>query len=79
MIAAADQPAITVRGLRKSYGPTEALRGIAFHARRGELFGFLGPNGAGKTTTIEILEGYLKRSDGVVSVLDSGPDRPTRR
>ena len=53
--------AIAVRGLRKSYGALEAVRGIDFEVRRGEVFGLLGPNGAGKTTTVEILEGYRKR------------------
>jgi ABC-2 type transport system ATP-binding protein len=71
-------PAITVRGLRKSYGATEVLRGIDFEVHTGEVFGFLGPNGAGKTTAIEILEGYRKRSAGEVSVLGIDPERPTR-
>ena len=51
-------PAIEVHGLRKAYGDFEAVRGIDFEVRRGEVFGLLGPNGAGKTTTVEILEGY---------------------
>ena len=51
-------PAIEVHGLRKAYGEHEAVRGIDFTVRRGEVFGLLGPNGAGKTTTVEILEGY---------------------
>ena len=71
-------PAIAVRGLRKSYGESEVLRGIDFEVHTGEVFGFLGPNGAGKTTAIEILEGYRKRSAGEVSVLGIDPARPTR-
>jgi ABC-type multidrug transport system ATPase subunit len=71
-------PAISVRGLRKSYGATEVLHGIDFDVQPGEVFGLLGPNGAGKTTTIEILEGYRERSAGAVSVFGADPGRPTR-
>ena len=70
--------AISVRGLRKSYGENEAVAGIDFEVAGGEVFGFLGPNGAGKTTTIEILEGYRERSDGEVAVLGVDPAAPTR-
>ena len=70
--------AISVRGLRKSYGENEAVRGIDFEVGSGEVFGFLGPNGAGKTTTIEILEGYRERSGGEVEVLGVDPGEPTR-
>jgi ABC-2 type transport system ATP-binding protein len=70
--------AITVSGLRKSYGDYEAVRGIDFEVSAGEVFGFLGPNGAGKTTTIEILEGYRERSAGEVLVLGADPAKPTR-
>jgi ABC-2 type transport system ATP-binding protein len=69
---------ISVRDLRKSYGDTEAVRGLRFDVSRGEIFGFLGPNGAGKTTTIEILEGYRERSAGDVQVLGTDPAHPTR-
>ena len=44
--------AITVAGLRKSYGSTEAIKGISFEVAEGEVFALLGPNGAGKTTTV---------------------------
>jgi ABC-2 type transport system ATP-binding protein len=70
--------AIAVRGLRKSYGPLEAVRGVDFEIKEGEVFGLLGPNGAGKTTTVEILEGYRSRDAGEVSVLGSDPQRPRR-
>jgi ABC-2 type transport system ATP-binding protein len=66
-------PVVSVRGLRKSYGDFEALRGIDFELRSGEVFGLLGPNGAGKTTTVEILEGYRTRDGGEVEVLGADP------
>jgi ABC-2 type transport system ATP-binding protein len=72
------EPAIVVRGLGKSYGATEVLRGIDFEVHANEVFGFLGPNGAGKTTTIEILEGYRERSAGDVVVLGADPGHPSR-
>ncbi len=67
--------AIEVRGLRKSYGAVEALRGIDFTHEEGEVLALLGPNGAGKTTTVEILEGYRKRSAGEVRVLGEDPEQ----
>ena len=69
---------IEVHGLRKTYGEFEAVRGIDFEVRRGEVFGLLGPNGAGKTTTVEILEGYRARSGGEVSVLGHDPGTRSR-
>jgi ABC-2 type transport system ATP-binding protein len=70
--------AIEVRGLRKSYGDNEAVRGLDFSVRRGEVFGLLGPNGAGKTTTVEILEGYRERTAGDVAVLGFDPQERAR-
>jgi ABC-2 type transport system ATP-binding protein len=67
--------AISVRGLRKSYGGLEAVRGVDFDIAQGEVFGLLGPNGAGKTTTVEILEGYRTRDAGEVTVLGHDPQR----
>jgi ABC-2 type transport system ATP-binding protein len=70
--------AVSVEGLHKRYGGLEALRGISFEIREGEVFSLLGPNGAGKTTTIEILEGYRSRDGGDVSVLGSPCARASR-
>ena len=70
---------IRVRGLRKSYGALEAVKGIDFEVRSGEVFGLLGPNGAGKTTTVEILEGLRPRSAGEVTVLNFDPDRQKQK
>jgi ABC-2 type transport system ATP-binding protein len=70
--------AIEVRGLRKSYGDVEAVRGIDLSVGVGEVFALLGPNGAGKTTTVEILEGYRGRSAGEVSVLGQDPAKRER-
>ncbi len=68
-----ETPAISVRGLRKSYDGVEAVRGIDLEVAEGEVFAMLGPNGAGKTTTVEILEGHRERTAGEVSVLGRDP------
>jgi len=65
--------AIVVNDLSKAYGAHEAVRGLTFSVRRGEVYGLLGPNGAGKTTTVEILEGHRRRDGGEVSVLGHDP------
>jgi ABC-2 type transport system ATP-binding protein len=72
------EPAISISGLRMSYGETEAVRGIDLEVVRGEIFAFLGPNGAGKTSTVEILEGYRRRTGGEVSVLGEDPEHAGR-
>lgn len=68
-----------MHGLRKSYDDFEAVKGIDFDVRSGEVFGLLGPNGAGKTTTVEILEGLRGRTSGDVTVLNYDPDRQKRQ
>jgi ABC-2 type transport system ATP-binding protein len=73
-----ERNAVEVRGLRKSYDGVEAVRGIDFDLRSGEVFGLLGPNGAGKTTTVEILVGYRRRDAGEVRVLGADPERAAR-
>ena len=74
----ADETAISVRGLRKSYGGRPAVDGLDLDIRRGEVFALLGPNGAGKTTTVEILEGFRQRDAGEVRVLGVDPARGSR-
>ncbi|MCW2517099.1 MAG: daunorubicin resistance transporter ATP-binding subunit [Mycobacterium sp.] len=56
--------AVTVDGIRKSFGDVEAVRGISFEVERGEVLAVLGPNGAGKTTTVNILSTLTKPDRG---------------
>lgn len=65
--------AITVAGLRKTYGATVALDGLELAVARGEVHGFLGPNGSGKTTTIRILLGLLHADGGTIRLLGGDP------
>jgi len=59
---------IEAHDLRRAFKHKEAVAGISFTARRGEIFGLLGPNGAGKTTTIRILTGQIDPSGGSAMV-----------
>jgi ABC-2 type transport system ATP-binding protein len=71
---------ITVAGLRKNYGPVQAVRDVSFTVGQGEILALLGPNGAGKTTTLEILEGFRSRDGGDADVLGYDPgDRASGR
>ena len=73
------QAIISVRDLRKKYGDFEAVKGISFEVKEGEIFGLLGPNGAGKSTTLEIIETLREKTSGVVLVdgydLDKDPEQ----
>jgi ABC-2 type transport system ATP-binding protein len=60
---------LTVTNLKKSYGDFQAVRGVSFAVKSGEVFGILGPNGAGKTSTLEMIEGLRDITEGTV-VLD---------
>jgi ABC-2 type transport system ATP-binding protein len=64
---------ISVKGLKKRYGATQAVNGVDLEISQGEIFALLGPNGAGKTTTVEILEGFRNRDSGDVKVLGFDP------
>ena len=66
---ALDDRVIHVRDVRKAYGDVQAVDGVSFEVRRGEIFGLLGPNGAGKTTTVEMLEGLRVPDAGELTVL----------
>ena len=70
--------AITVSGLRKTYGSFVAVDDVDLQVEGGEVFAFLGPNGAGKTTTIDILTGAQRRTSGTVSVLGRDPQNDER-
>lgn len=54
---------VEVKNLKKRYGDTQAVDGVSFSVKKGEIFGILGPNGAGKTTTLEMME-TLRPIDG---------------
>jgi len=65
---AAEELAIALTGVSKSYGRRSAVRNLTLEILRGEIFAFLGPNGAGKTTTIKMIVGLLKPNAGTVEV-----------
>jgi ABC-2 type transport system ATP-binding protein len=67
--------AISVSGLTKRYGHTQALDGLDLTVRTGEVHGFLGPNGAGKSTTIRILLGLHRADGGTATLLGGDPWR----
>lgn len=73
---------ITVQNLTKTYGNFEAVKGISFEVKEGEIFGLLGPNGAGKSTTLEIMETLRSKTSGKVTIagldLDQHPNEIKR-
>ncbi|WP_106507331.1 ABC transporter ATP-binding protein [Brachybacterium timonense] len=73
------EPALSLRGLRKSFDGTEVVHGISLDVPRGSFYGIVGPNGAGKTTTLSMATGLLRPTDGTAHVLGvdmwAEPDR----
>jgi len=67
-MTASDVTTIEVRSLAKRFGDVQAVAGIDFDVRKGELFGFLGPNGAGKSTTINMLIGLARPDAGAIRI-----------
>ncbi|MEM9531845.1 MAG: ABC transporter ATP-binding protein [Pseudomonadota bacterium] len=59
---------ITIKNLRKDFGPLTAVRDLSFNVPEGQVLGFLGPNGAGKSTTMKMICGFLTPTAGTVSV-----------
>ena len=75
------EPAIVVRGLRKSFGEKEAVAGIDLEIAHGSFAGLVGPNGAGKTTSLSMMTGLLRPDSGqvVVNGLDVWADPPAAK
>ncbi|HUG61034.1 MAG TPA: sugar ABC transporter ATP-binding protein [Methylomirabilota bacterium] len=61
-----DEPLLKISNLSKSFGPIQALRGVAFELRRGEIHALAGENGAGKSTLMNIVDGILKPDAGTI-------------
>jgi len=72
------KPALTIRGLRKRYGRTQALDGLDFAVPEGVICGLVGPNGAGKTTTFGVVGGLIRPDAGQVDVGGRGPHHARR-
>src|SRR5687768_2442013 len=66
---------ISARGLRKSFGELEAVKGIDVDVRKGEAFGFLGPNGAGKSSTMRMIAAVSPVSGGELRILGMDPEQ----
>ncbi len=67
---------VSAKNLNKRYSSgTEAIRGISFDIKKGEIYGFLGPNGAGKSTLIKMISCYFPATSGELTVLGLNPNR----
>lgn len=73
--------AVSVHNLRKHYGKVEAVRGVTFEVREGEIYGLIGPNGAGKTTVLRVIATVLQITGGSVDIFghDVGEKAPAVR
>ncbi len=61
-----NQPLLQVRGLKKAYGAIQAVGGVSFDVRPGEIFGVIGPNGSGKTTLFNSMLGQITPDEGQI-------------
>ena len=59
---------LKVENLKKNFGSFEAVKGISFTVKKGEVLGFLGPNGAGKSTTMRMITGFLPPTSGTAVI-----------
>ncbi|MBC7452149.1 MAG: ATP-binding cassette domain-containing protein, partial [Massilia sp.] len=64
---------IEVHDVRKKFGAVQALGGVSFAARDGQITALLGPNGAGKTTLLRLLVGLLRRDTGTIRIDGADP------
>jgi ABC-2 type transport system ATP-binding protein len=71
--------AVDLRGVRKSFGPVQAMRGVTLAVGSGEVMAFLGPNGAGKTSTIDMILGLSRPDAGQVEVYGMAPRQAVRK
>jgi ABC-2 type transport system ATP-binding protein len=69
---------VQVERVRRRYGRVEAVDGISFEVRRGEMFGLIGPDGAGKTTTLRMILGLLPAQEGRIATCGLDPRRERR-
>ena len=60
--------ALILKDVRKIYGDREAVKGINFSVKEGEIFGLIGPNGAGKTTLMKLIATISRPTSGNISV-----------
>lgn len=68
-------PALSIRGLTKTYGQHQALKGIDLDVEQGDFFALLGPNGAGKSTTLGIISSLVNKTSGKVDILGLDIDK----
>jgi len=61
------EPLLAVKGIRKSFGAVQALRGVDFEVRAGEVMALVGDNGAGKSTLVKVLSGHHRADEGVIT------------
>ena len=67
---------VNIVGVRKYFGSTQALRGVNFHARLGEIHAIVGGNGCGKSTLAKVISGVVPADSGQVAVLGLSPAAP---
>ena len=60
------KPLLEIHDLRKSFGGVNAVDGLDFHVKEGEILGVIGPNGSGKTTLFNLITGFLKPTAGKI-------------
>ena len=70
---------LEVKNLHKYYGSVQAVKGLSFNIKKGEIYGLLGPNGSGKSTTIKSILGLHAINSGEISVLGLNPMEQSRR
>lgn len=68
MLKQPQEAVVSIKGLRKSFGDKEVLRGIDLEIYKGQIIGYIGPNGAGKSTTVKLILGILEGFEGVIRI-----------